>query len=405
MCHYKLTREVKVHSLFVFWCVGPGTLAVSMTVSFSCFQETQVAAATTELMSPTRRDYQRGIKENLGGELSSKVLSYQNKPPGSRDSLTSLKILYRPAGKKFARHIPQSPERLLDAPDILDDDYLSLVDWSCNNHVAVALGATVHLWNAATGEIQQVYQLEGQDNYVASVKWAEEGRYLALGTNTGNIVVWDVEQSKVSRCLQGLDSRVASLSWNKWLLAGGSRSGEIQQSDTRMADHVVAACRGHSQEVCGLAWSSDGKYLASGGNDNILNIWASQQQGLHTGPSPLHSLTSHMAAVKAVAWCPWQSNILASGGGTIKIWNINTNNGQMLSTTHTQSQVSSLLWAREYRELVSSHGYDRNEILIWKYPTMERTAELTGHTERVLHLCLSPDGSTLLSAGADETLR
>ena len=363
--------------------------------------------ATTGLISPSRREYQRGIKENLGGELSSKVLSYQNKPPGPRDSHTSLKILYRPAVKKVGRHIPGAPEKLLDAPDILDDDYLSLVDWSCNNLVAVALGATVHLWNAATGEIHQVCQLEGQDNYVASVKWAEEGRYLALGTNTGNIVVWDVEKSKMSRCLQGLDSRVASLSWNKWLLAGGSRSGEIQQSDTRMADHVVSTCRAHSQEVCGLAWSSDGKYLASGGNDNILNIWASQQQGLHTGPSPLHSLTSHMAAVKAVAWCPWQSNILASGGGTadqtVKIWN--TSNGSMLSSTDTMSQVSSLVWAREYRELVSSHGSDKNEIVIWKYPTMERTAELMGHTERVLQLCLSPDGSSLISAGADETLR
>ena len=35
----------------------------------------------------------------------------------------------------------------------------------------------------------------------------------------------------------------------------------------------------------------------------------------------------------------------------------------------------------------------------------ERTAELLGHTERVLHLSLSPDGSTVISAGADETLR
>ena len=65
---------------------------------------------------------------------------------------------------------------------------------------------------------------------------------------------------------------------------------------------------------------------------------------LQSGPSPLHSLTSHMAAVKALAWCPWQPNILASGGGTadqtIKIWNAST--GQMLSSTHTQSQVSTL---------------------------------------------------------------
>ena len=40
-----------------------------------------------------------------------------------------------------------------------------------------------------------------------------------------------------------------------------------------------------------------------------------------------------------------------------------------------------------------------------RYPAMTRVAELMGHTERVLGLCLSPDTSTLVSAGADETLR
>ena len=372
-----------------------------------------MASATAELMSPTKREYQRVIKENLAGELSSKVLSYQNKPPGPPDSHSnSLKILYSSGKsqqntKKVARHIPQTPERILDAPDIINDYYLNLVDWSSNNHLAVALGAHVYLWNAATGDIHQLCQLAGHQDYVASVKWVEQGTYLALGTSTGTIQLWDVEESRMLRQLTGLDSRVASLSWNQCLVAGGSRSGHIQQSDTRVADHVLANVQAHTQEVCGLAWAPDGKYLASGGNDNILNIWASQQNSLHTGPAPLHSLTSHQAAVKALAWCPWQSNILASGGGTadrtIKLWN--ASNGQMVSSTDTKSQVCSLVWAREYKELVSSHGYVNNEIIIWKYPTMERTAELMGHTERVLHLCLSPDGSTLISAGADETLR
>ena len=63
------------------------------------------------------------------------------------------------------------------------------------------------------------------------------------------------------------------------------------------------------------------------------------------------------------------------------------------------------MWAGEYRELVSSHGYANNEIIIWKFPSMERSAQLLGHTDRVLNLALSPDGSTLVSAGADETLR
>lgn len=58
----------------------------------------------------------------------------------------------------------------------------------------------------------------------------------------------------------------------------------------------------------------------------------------------LHRLTEHRAAVKAIAWCPYQSNILASGGGTadrcVKMWNTQT--GQCISSTDTQSQVKFL---------------------------------------------------------------
>ena len=65
-------------------------------------------------------------------------------------------------------------------------------------------------------------------------------------------------------------------------------------------------------------------------------------------------------------------SILASGGGTadrcIRIWN--SNNGSLLNTVDTKSQVCSLLWAPEYKELVSAHGYAHNEIAIWKYPAM-----------------------------------
>ena len=65
-------------------------------------------------------------------------------------------------------------------------------------------------------------------------------------------------------------------------------------------------------------------------------------------------------------------NILASGGGTadrcIRIWN--SSNGTLLNTVDTKSQVCSLLWAPEYKELVSAHGYANNEIAIWKYPSM-----------------------------------
>jgi len=373
-----------------------------------------LGAADVETMSPSKREYRRVMQENLGSDLNStRVLAYQSKPPTAPEGHSNnLKILYsssksEASGKKVSRHIPQVPERILDAPDIVNDYYLNLVDWSSNNHLAVALGAHVYLWNAGSGQISQLCELNGSDEYVCSVKWVDQGGYLAIGTSNGNVELWDLEGMKRSRVMRGHDSRVASLSWNQWVLSSGARSGHIQHSDVRIANHSIGFVQGHSQEVCGLAWSPDGRTLASGGNDNVLNLWASVAGGCHTGAEPNHHLTSHMAAVKALAWCPWQSNILASGGGTadrcIKIWN--TSNAQLINSTDTKSQVCSLVWAKEYKELVSSHGYANNEVIIWRYPSMMKAAELLGHTERVLNTALSPDGSTLVSAGADETLR
>ena len=56
-------------------------------------------------------------------------------------------------------------------------------------------------------------------------------------------------------------------------------------------------------------------------------------------------------------------------------------------------------------ELVSTHGYSLNQIIIWKYPKMQKIATLTGHTFRVLYLAMSPEGETIVTGAGDETLR
>ena len=57
------------------------------------------------------------------------------------------------------------------------------------------------------------------------------------------------------------------------------------------------------------------------------------------------------------------------------------------------------------KEILSSHGFSQNQLCLWKYPSMVKIKELTGHTQRVLHLAQSPDGMTVCSGAADETLR
>ena len=118
-------------------------------------------------------------------------------------------------------------------------------------------------------------------------------------------------------------------------------------------------------------------------------------------------LTDHLAAVKAIAWSPHHHGLLASGGGTadrcIRFWNTLT--GQAMQSVDTGSQVCNLAWSKHASELVSTHGYSQNQILVWKYPSLVQVAKLTGHSYRVLYLAMSPDGEAIVTGAGDETLR
>ena len=182
--------------------------------------------------------------------------------------------------------------------------------------------------------------------------------------------------------------RVGSLAWNNHILTTGGMDGLIINNDVRVRSHIVETYRGHEQEVCGLKWSPSGRQLASGGNDNRLFIWDRSMTSSNAATQWLHRLEERTSAVKAIAWCPFQSNLLASGGGgddrSIKFWNTHT--GACLNSVDTGSQVCALLWNKNERELLSSHGFSQNQLTLWKYPSMVKMAELTGHTSRVLFM-------------------
>ena len=86
--------------------------------------------------------------------------------------------------QKNLRSIPQFPEKILDAPDIVDDYYLNLLDWGAGNILAVCLAQTVYLWNAETGDIKQVFDTVNDADIVTSVAWMKgQSNVLAIGTS------------------------------------------------------------------------------------------------------------------------------------------------------------------------------------------------------------------------------
>ncbi|KAK1754991.1 WD repeat-containing protein slp1 [Echria macrotheca] len=357
--------------------------------------------------SPNTVAYQDSLANACGVNLNTRILQFKPAPPESSKP-TDLRQQYnrplKPAtasATQFKRRVATAPERVLDAPGLIDDYYLNLLDWSSGNQVAIGLERNVYVWSADEGSVSCLLETS-PDTYVSSVKWSGDGAYVGVGLGTGEVQIWDVSEGVKIRSMFGHDTRVGVMGWSKHLLSTGARSGLVFNHDVRIAEHKVAELVSHTSEVCGLEWRSDGAQLATGGNDNLVSIWDARSLAV-----PKFTKTNHKAAVKALAWCPWNMNLLATGGGSydrhIHFWN--TTSGARVNSIDTGSQVTSLRWSPHYREIVSSSGFPDNSLSIWSYPTLVRNVEIPAHESRVLHSCLSPDGQMLATAAADESLK
>ncbi|EEH34389.1 WD repeat-containing protein slp1 [Paracoccidioides lutzii Pb01] len=339
--------------------------------------------------------------------LNTRILSFKPPPPESSKPIDLRSQYNRPLkpanaqSAQFRRRVQTAPERVLDAPGLVDDYYLNLLDWSSGNQVAIGLERNVYVWSAESGSVDCLLETS-PDTYVSSVKWSGDGAYVGVGLSSGEVQIWDVEEGTKLRSMFGHETRVGVMGWSKHILSTGARSGLVFNHDVRIAQHKTAELVSHTSEVCGLEWRSDGAQLATGGNDNLVSIWDSRSLS-----APKFTKTNHRAAVKALSWCPWQLNLLASGGGSfdrhIHFWNTTT--GARTNSIDTGSQVTSLRWSNHYRELVSSSGFPDNSLSIWSYPSLVRNVEIPAHETRVLHSCLSPDGQMLATAAADESLK
>ena len=351
--------------------------------------------------APDALAYESSLASACGVSLNTRILAFKPAPPESSKPIDLRSQYNRPlkpasaTSAQFRRRVLTAPERVLDAPGLVDDYYLNLLDWSSGNQVAIGLERNVYVWSAESGTVSCLLETS-PDTYVSSVKWSGDGAYVGVGLGTGEIQIWDVEEGSKLRSMHGHDTRVGVMGWNKHILSSGARSGLVYNHDVRVAQHKVAELVSHTSEVCGLEWRADGAQLATGGNDNLVSIWDARSLG-----APKFQKTNHRAAVKALSWCPWQPNLLATGGGSydrhIHFWNTTT--GARTNSIDTGSQVTSLRWSNHYREIVSSSGFPDNSLSIWSYPTLVRNVEIPAHETRVLHSCLSPDGQMLATAG------
>ena len=332
--------------------------------------------------------------------------------------------------QSFKRKINQTPERILDAPNLVDDYYLNLLEWGASDILAVALGPEIYLWNSETSETSLLMSIIKEDNQnesnsllnnnnvITSLSWMNNGVGMGIGLPNGVLELWDVQKVTKIREIEAHSDRISSLAWNGYIVTTGSKDKVIKNFDVRCQDSEISKIRQHKQEVCSLRYSPEGDLLASGGNDNTAYIWdvrklnnkllnISNLNEVNNSIKPLLTNNYHTAAVKAMSWCPWQRHVLATGGGskdrTLKIFNCDTN--KIIKNVDTGSQVCALLWNKKEREIISSHGFNKNQITIWNYQKMKKVCELKGHMSRVLYLTISPDENYICSGSGDETLR
>lgn len=386
---------------------GSSTLAVAADDAITALESlnigTEADTSVEELSrpSPNTTAYQDSLANACGVSMNTRILEFKPAPPESSKPIDLRQQYNRPlkpanaSSAQFRRRIATGPERVLDAPGLIDDYYLNLLDWSSGNQVAIGLERNVYVWSADEGSVNCLLETS-PDTYVSSVKWSGDGAYVGVGLGTGEVQIWDVAEGSKVRSMFGHDTRVGVMGWDKHVLSSGARSGLVFNHDVRIAEHKIAELVSHTSEVCGLEWRSDGQQLATGGNDNLVSIWDARSLSV-----PKFTKTNHKAAVKALSWCPWNMNLLATGGGSydrhIHFWN--TTSGARVNSIDTGSQVTSLRWSPHHREIVSSSGFPDNSLTIWSYPTLVRNIDIPAHESRVLHSCLSPDGQMLATAG------
>ncbi|CAL9097744.1 unnamed protein product, partial [Musa textilis] len=359
------------------------------------------------IQSPSSVAYQKLLDECILKNRT-RILAFKSAPDAPASQLPQFDEPIRPQ-KKQQRRIPKEPERVLDADGMLDEDGLNLLDWGSNNVLAIALDDTVCLWDDANKSAKVLLHAVEGSGPITSISWSPDSAVLAVALGNSVLALVDPATGHVTDEHEN-QTPVLSLAWrSNSILTVGSSDGTVVDYDFRKDDTSICFYNGHRRGVCSLKWSDNRRYLASGGHDKLVHIWDACMPVSQRHPRRhqwLHRISSHTSIVKALDWCPTRSNLLASGGGRhdhcIKFWN--TVNGSCLNSIDAGSEVCALLWDKNKSELVTSHGFPKNQLTLWNYPSMTRAAELFGHSSRVHFLAGSPLGGVVASAAADETL-
>lgn len=199
--------------------------------------------------------------------------------------------------------------QIIYAPGVTDNYYGKRLDWSRSGSIGVGIMGDCFLYN---DHIISKVSFGGRylSNYdLTSIKFSRNGALLYLGDSNGEFNVIDLNKMTEVRSLAPHTARIGCIDNSfEWGVLTGSKDSSIAHHDLRLSKSVIMKLVAHKHEVCGMSFQNG--MVASGSNDGAVLIWS-----LHNSKQfSKHRL--HSGAVKAIQWCPWRGNLLATGGGS-----------------------------------------------------------------------------------------
>lgn len=160
--------------------------------------EKKTAPMSEEMLNDENQTYSALLTSNLHGcktrkrtgGAENRLFSFGESEPADLNPL----VLKSPSAVTTKpRRFPKSPFKVLEAPNLQDDFYLNVVDWSRANVLAVGLGSAVYTWNFHGGAVSWVMGYD-DGSLVSSVCWDQLSEQLVVGSMDGRVSLWDASR-------------------------------------------------------------------------------------------------------------------------------------------------------------------------------------------------------------------